>query len=49
MNNKGDETLGSNIRKSWSAPTVRAVVPVRRTQGGGGNRNDQDDRFYDLS
>lgn len=39
----------SATRKRWSAPSVRSVVPVRRTQGGGGNRNDQDDGFYDIS
>ncbi len=36
-------------RKAWSAPKVREIVPVRRTYGGGNNRNDQDDTFYDLS
>lgn len=36
--------------KSWSAPQLRSVVPVRRTRGGSGEANgDIDGVIYDLS
>lgn len=38
-----------NSRKSWSTPQLRSVIPTRRTRGGGGGANDQDDIIYDAS
>ncbi|MGB3847887.1 MAG: hypothetical protein WA940_18595 [Sphingopyxis sp.] len=43
----GNETKTAG--KSWSTPSVRSVIPARRTRGGGGTANDQDDATYDLS
>ena len=43
----GKETKGE--AKTWTTPSVRSVVPARRTRGGGGGTNDQDDATYDLS
>ena len=36
-------------REEWSVPAIRSVVPLAHTRGGGGDINDQDDVFYDLS
>lgn len=36
-------------RKAWKAPTLRGVVPTKRTAGGPFNLNDQDDAFYSAS
>jgi hypothetical protein len=38
-----------DAQKSWSTPQLRSVIPTRRTRGGGGGANDQDDIIYDLS
>ncbi|HMO75760.1 MAG TPA: hypothetical protein PKD99_17235 [Sphingopyxis sp.] len=35
--------------KSWTKPSVRAILPAQRTRGGGSGQNDQDDANYDLS
>lgn len=36
-------------RREWKTPTLRMVAPARRTRGGGGDINDQDDIFYTSS
>lgn len=35
--------------KVWKTPRLRTTVPLRRTAGGVGNANDQDDAFYTTS
>lgn len=48
--NEGRPDTGTKTgNKSWTKPSVRAIVPARRTHGGGGGTNDQDDANYDLS
>lgn len=35
--------------REWKTPTLRMVVPARRTRGGVGDLNDQDDIWYNAS
>lgn len=45
-----DEATGANGRRAaWTAPVIRSVIPLSHTRGGGGDIQDQDDAFYDLS
>lgn len=39
----------SEARKPWQKPELRAASPARRTRGGAGAINDQDDTWYTLS
>jgi hypothetical protein len=43
----GDELTGT--RKPWKTPELRILPVPTKTQGGTGNRNDQDDIFYRTS
>lgn len=35
--------------REWKTPKLRMVVPARRTRGGVGDLNDQDDVWYNAS
>jgi hypothetical protein len=36
-------------KERWTPPVVRETIPARKTAGGGGDINDQDDIFYVTS
>jgi hypothetical protein len=38
-----------SARKIWETPKLRILPVPAKTQGGKGNKNDQDDIFYDMS
>ncbi len=39
----------TNTRKIWETPKLRILPVPAKTQGGSGNKNDQDDQFYRTS
>ena len=38
-----------SARKTWNSPKLRVLPVPTRTQGGKGNKNNQDDQFYKKS
>lgn len=40
---------GGAVKLEWTAPAIRESIPARRSAGGIGRRNDQDDVFYRRS
>ena len=50
MLNNGSQGAESNkTLKSWETPQLRVLPVPNKTQGGQGNKNDQDDIFYKKS
>ena len=48
MNQNDRKQLHMNERKAWATPSVRSVVPARRTRGGFINSN-QETMWYSVS
>jgi len=48
MTTDAHERTGTD-RKAWKKPGVREIVPARKTAGGIGDLNDQDDTWYTVS
>lgn len=48
---KMTKIANESTRRLWSPPTLRQVIPARRTRGGASPwpANGQDDPFYDIS